>query len=61
MADDLLTIKDVCRLTALSRSTIYVLVKKKLFPAPLTVGHRSIRWEPKEIEKWIESCKGKEK
>ena len=49
---DLLTLKDVCALVSLSRSTIYGLVKAGKFPAPLQVGKRSVRWRRIEVERW---------
>jgi len=49
---DLLTLKDVCTLVSLSRSTIYGLVKAGKFPAPLQVSRRSVRWRRIEVERW---------
>ena len=40
--------KDVLRLTGLSRSKIYLLIKEREFPAPVKVG-RSSRWVAAEV------------
>lgn len=49
---DLLTLKEVCTLVALARSTIYGLVKAGKFPSPLQVSKRSVRWRRVEVERW---------
>ena len=37
----------------LSRDTIYRLMGEGLFPRPLQVGPRAVRWSETEIESWI--------
>lgn len=49
---DLLTLKDVCNLVALARSTIYGLMKTGNFPAPLQVSKRSVRWRRIDVQSW---------
>lgn len=39
----------------LSRSTIYDLIAKGLFPRPVQIGARSVGWRSDEIDAWIES------
>lgn len=46
---NLVTIK-----TALPRSTIYQKISEKTFPAPISLGKRSVAWLESEIDAWIE-------
>lgn len=45
--------KEVERLTALSRSRIYDLMKQDAFPKPVTLGTMSVAWLEIEIREWI--------
>ena len=47
--------KDVERLTALSRSRIYDLMKQGAFPKPVQLGAMSVAWLEAEIHEWIAS------
>lgn len=47
--------KEVERLTALSRSRIYDLLKQNLFPKPVRLGAMSVAWVEAEIQEWIAS------
>ncbi len=47
--------KEVERLTALSRSRIYDLMKKGAFPKPVALGAMSVAWLEVEIRDWIAS------
>lgn len=49
-----LRINDVIKLTGLSRSTIYSLIKKGLFPAPFKLASRISAWLAWEIHLHIE-------
>lgn len=49
---DLLTLKDLCTLLSLARSTIYGLIKAGRFPQPLQVGRRAVRWRRADVERW---------
>ena len=40
--------KEVCEILGISESTLLRNVKKKLFPQPIRVGQRAVRW-PREI------------
>jgi len=48
-------IQSVCELTSLSKSTIYRLIKKDMFPKPITLrGMENVRLFVKdEVEDWI--------
>lgn len=47
--------REVEKLTGLSRSTIYDMVKKGLFPPPVRLGSRAVGWRLSEVEDWIAS------
>ncbi|WP_108700892.1 AlpA family transcriptional regulator [Phytobacter sp. SCO41] len=49
----LLRISDVMNLTGLPKSTIYLKMKNKQFPAQLSIGTRSVAWLEDEIQEWI--------
>ena len=40
--------------TGLSRSTIYLRISKKTFPAPISLGGRAVGWIEEEIQTWLE-------
>jgi prophage regulatory protein len=45
--------REVERLTALSRSRIYDLMKQGAFPRPVALGAMSVAWVESEIQAWI--------
>lgn len=47
-----LSLRDVVRVTSLSRAHVYALIVKGNFPAPAKVGRRSI-WDANEVEAWV--------
>ena len=54
-ADVFLRLPDVKRRTGLSRSSIFLYIKKGLFPAPMKLSLRSIGWLESDIQEWIAS------
>jgi predicted DNA-binding transcriptional regulator AlpA len=48
----LLAIRDVCALTGRCRASIYNDIEKKVFPAPLKLGSRSM-WLAEDVETFI--------
>jgi prophage regulatory protein len=48
----LLTIREVCTLLSLSRSTVYTHVKAGKFPPPLKVSVRAVRWRRIDVVRW---------
>ncbi len=50
--DFLLRRKEVERITALSRASIYRLIKIDKFPRPLALGTGSVRWKQSDITAW---------
>jgi prophage regulatory protein len=56
MHDRILRLRDVIKLTGLSRSTIYAEMAKGNFPQQLALtGQRSVGWNEKSITQWIHS------
>ena len=55
MPDRLLTRREVEVRAGLSRSSLYRLMRQGLFPEPIRVGVRAVRWPSSEIETWLAS------
>ena len=53
--DKLFPIHEVIDRTALSHSTIYRLMSEGLFPRPLRIGRRAVRWQEQDLTAWLES------
>lgn len=49
-----LTIKDVCGLLRLNRSTIYRQIKEGVFPRPIKIG-KAARWRASDFKEFLES------
>ena len=49
----ILRCKDVIKKTGLPRTTIYDMVRDKIFPSPIQLGPRTTGWVEEEIEKWL--------
>ncbi len=50
-----LRLPEVMKLVALSRSTVYLLIKKNAFPKQVKLSTRAVAWRQYDIETWIES------
>jgi prophage regulatory protein len=46
----------VCEQTGLKPSTIYKLIRKANFPAPIKLTARSSGWLKAEVDAWLHSC-----
>ena len=55
MEDRLMRLEEVVEVTALSRSTIYRMVKTGQFPQSKQIGLRAVRWKLSDINAWIDS------
>lgn len=55
MEAQMLRRRDVERLTGLHKSTLYRMVHRGEFPAPLRLGRRAVAWRRAEIEEWLDS------
>ena len=51
----LLTLREVMQMTALSRSAVYVLMDTAQFPQPIRIGRRAVRWVEQEVLDFIAS------
>ena len=40
--------------TGLSRSTLYALIAKGQFPAPIRISERSVAWSENAVQGWVE-------
>ena len=49
----LISLKDVMTRTALSKSTIYQLIKDGLFPKSVNITTRRVAWLAHEIDSWL--------
>ena len=51
----ILRMRNVVRLTAISRSRIYVAMAREsdAFPRPIRLGPNSVGWRRAEIEEWL--------
>jgi len=55
MNDSLVTYKDIQKTLKLSKNTIFRMVKKQAFPAPIRLNHKIVRWKMSDIQTWIKS------
>ena len=51
----ILRIKDILKITGMSNSTIYELIKSNEFPRPKRLGKRAVGWLPEDIKNWLDS------
>lgn len=51
-------LRDVMRITALSRSTVYRRVAEGRFPSPVHLGGRASAWSSAELQAWIDDPEG---
>jgi prophage regulatory protein len=52
-ASGLLARAEVCRLTTLSRTTIWRMVKAERFPKPRRISAGRVAWSRRAIEHWL--------
>ena len=53
MTDRILKMEEVKAATQLGRSTIYRLIEKKQFPAPVKLSQKAIGWPESVIQQWV--------
>ena len=53
MKTTILRLREVERLTQLSKATLYRMMKSGTFPRPVRLGVRAVGWIQTEIESWI--------
>lgn len=49
----LIKIKEVIKMTSLSRATIYKYMAENTFPKPVSLGTKAVAWVEDEVENWI--------
>lgn len=49
----LFRLREVCRRTGKSRSSIYRDIAAGTFPAPVKLGERASAWDSREVDTWI--------
>lgn len=54
-SDRIIRIREVIEITGLSRSSIYLLIKKGEFPAQVKLSTRSSGWFRREIKNWVDT------
>jgi len=54
-SDRMIKLPEVMSMTGLSRSSIYLLIKKGNFPPQVKLSTRSSGWFWREINNWLES------
>lgn len=48
-----LRMPEVLRRVQLSRTTVYIAVKRGAFPAPIRIGARAIGWREADLAAWL--------
>ncbi len=56
----LIRLKEVIRMTGLSRSSIYAYIARGKFPAQIRISERCVAWSLNDLELWLDSCKNDE-
>ena len=54
MVKRLIRIKEVCRVTGLSKSTLYAKIADGSFPRSVQLTERCVAWNEADIEAWIQ-------
>lgn len=55
--NQLLSVKQVCEITSISRSTVYRKVEAGTFPPPVHLGGNMVRWVLRDVQNWIQKLK----
>lgn len=50
---NLMTLREVAELVGLSSARVRELSRIAMFPGPIRVGLRALRWRPEEVERWL--------
>lgn len=52
---EILRLPAVCKITGLSKSTIYEMRSRSEFPGPVRLGARAVGWHRAAITAWVQS------
>ena len=55
MDDPLLRRREVLAITKMSKSSLCKKMSRRLFPQPISLGPRMVRWRSSEVHQWIAS------
>lgn len=55
MTDRILRPREVCRVVALSRTTLWRRVRDGQFPKPIRLGPNAVGWRRSAIDEWLDS------
>jgi len=58
--EKLIGVKEICEKLGLSRTTIWKLRSKGIFPKPVRISERRIAWQESTVNDWQASLEGKE-
>ncbi|MGC0155592.1 helix-turn-helix transcriptional regulator [Chromobacterium vaccinii] len=50
----MLRLPDVMKVTGLSRSSLYALIKQGQFPRQIQLGPRTVAWLSSDVDSWLE-------
>jgi prophage regulatory protein len=53
-------LEQIKHLSQLSKSSIYLYIKRGEFPAPIKLGRRAVGWRSSDIEAWVASLSSKQ-
>ena len=51
----LIRMKEVMHISGLSRTALYLSIKRKDFPAPVKLSARAVAWPQDEVVAWVKS------
>ena len=57
-SNNMLKLNEVQQRVALSRSSIYLMVKESNFPKPVKIGKRAVAWSEASITRWLAERSG---
>ena len=52
----MIKINEIVKITSISKTTIYRLMKLNRFPKSRKLGLRAVGWVRYEVEDWLQSC-----
>lgn len=58
MADQMIRLPEVSRITSLSRTHIYRLMSAQDFPQQRRISHRVAVWSKAEVDRWVDEKLG---
>ena len=53
--DRLLRVREVLRIVGVSRATLYEMVRRGAFPAPVRISAIAVGWKQSEVQRWLAS------